>query len=347
MDRTKSSRCPNCSSGLMQHYLPGHYSGTVTIDACHKCNMLWFDTGESTQLAPDGVVELFRMISAKGGPQSAQLGERLGCVRCERKLAPTQDKVSTGQFNYFSCTEGHGRLISFSQFLIEKKFVRNLTPQEIRTLAADVKQVKCSGCGAPVNLASETACSYCRAPIAVFDRNAAKQAIDHYLKERGKQLPANPTPAARTPSSLGHSNHSAPDVAMDVLWAMAQFTRFGARRTTGATPSLQFPRQIEDSIPSADEALNSLGKVTPEIFTDSAVGSNSLSEFSDMLNDVSIPTLPSSDVGSDLLDMVGNMFNSGSDALGNVADVATENSSGILDLVGDGIGSLLDGLFDS
>jgi hypothetical protein len=290
------------------HRLPGQYNQTVTIDACQACGVLWFDKGESGQLEPDGVVELFQIVNAKGGAQSPQLGPRLGCVRCNVKLTPSQDKVVTGQFNYFSCKAEHGRLISFYQFLIEKRFVRNLTLAERRKLAVEVKQIKCSGCGAPVNLGTESACSYCRSPVAVFDRDAAKKAIAHYLASRGKQLPARPDLILNSPA-LGHSNHfeshlgyRSAELAVDALWAIAQFARFSGRSPSRAisdnTSSGVAQSMFSANVPTADEAFSSTNMV--------------------------------------------ELTESGS----SIFEGVTGSSSDLIDLVGDGIGSLLGSLFD-
>jgi hypothetical protein len=51
--------------------LPGHYGRNLEIDGCHECNAIWFDEWESTQLSPDGVVALFRLIHERGGTASS------------------------------------------------------------------------------------------------------------------------------------------------------------------------------------------------------------------------------------------------------------------------------------
>ena len=172
--------------------LPGHYNQTVEIDVCHDCNAIWFDQWESSQLSPDGTVALFQLINERGGTSStaaSKFGEGLRCVTCGTGMKLVNDRVKNTRFAYQSCPKGHGRLTTFYNFLAEKQFVRELTQLERSKLAATVQQIKCSGCGASVNIGKTDACEYCRAPVSVFDRDAAKTAIDHYLKERQQQVP--------------------------------------------------------------------------------------------------------------------------------------------------------------
>ncbi len=332
-----TARCPNCAAGMKPHALPGHYGTAINIDACHDCNVLWFDQSESMQLAPDGVVELFQLVSANGGAQSAKLSEGLGCVRCRRTLDPRKDQVHTSKFNYFSCSNGHGRLTTYYQFLIEKQFVRELTTAERAKLAAEVKQIKCSGCGAAVNLAAESACGYCRAPIAVFDRNAAQKAIDHYLKERGKQLPTHPAPPYAPTRDGGYANsghYDAVDLAADALWAMARF----ASRSGYRGASVPVGSAIPAGLPSIDEAFSgALAQGAPSLGGIGEIASaDALSQFGTLLSTSSLPTL----------DFPTEMGSDAADSLADVGSAMAESGDGLLDLVGDGIGALVGSIFD-
>jgi DNA-directed RNA polymerase subunit RPC12/RpoP len=327
---------------------PGQYGQTVAIDACQNCNMLWFDKGESAKLAPDGVVELFQMISAKGSQnQFSHLSDRLGCTRCGLKLRPVADKVITGTFNYFACEADHGRLISFYQFLIEKRFVRLLQPAEISRLAIDVKQIKCSSCGAPVDLIKQSACGYCRSPIAVFDRDAAKKAIDHYLEQRKKQLPVAPQTQGNMPTYEGeHSRYSKGEMAGDILWALAQFAGNAGRsssRVVTPQPRMEsnFPTPSLPviSMPSAENLAGEGGM--SDMGPMGAMGATAETSAlfnSTLFNNSDLP-LPDTSALPDLAD-----FSSLTDSieLSSVADSASD----LVDLVGDGIGAFLGSLFD-
>jgi hypothetical protein len=101
----------------------------------------------------------------------------MACPHCRGRLALTQDVQRTNRFTYHRCPNGHGRLTTFIQFLREKQFVRSLSQPEIESLRATVKQVRCSGCGATVDLARDAACGYCRSPIAVLDAVAVEKAL--------------------------------------------------------------------------------------------------------------------------------------------------------------------------
>jgi len=80
-------------------------------------------------------------------------------------------------FSYYRCTWGHGRLTPFFQFLREKNFVRPVTGAELAVLKARLRTVQCSNCGAPVDLEHDTACPYCRSPIAILDPDAVAKAL--------------------------------------------------------------------------------------------------------------------------------------------------------------------------
>jgi Zn-finger nucleic acid-binding protein/DNA-directed RNA polymerase subunit RPC12/RpoP len=330
---TQNSRCPSCKVSMTLQKFPGQYGQTVAIDACQNCSMLWFDKGESAKLAPDGVVELFQMISAKSGQnQFSHLSDRLGCTRCGLKLLPVTDKVITGAFNYFACEADHGRLISFYQFLIEKRFVRLLQPAEISRLAIDVKQIKCSSCGAPVDLVKQSACGYCRSPIAVFDRDAAKNAIDHYLAQRKKQLPAAPQTQGTISTYEGeHSRYSKGEIAGDILWALAQFAGNAGRSSSGSRVATTHPR-MESNFPTPSLPVISMPSA------ENLPGEDAMGEMSTLFNNSELP-IPETSALPDLAD-----FSRLADSvdLSSVAD----GTSDLVDLVGDGIGALLGSLFD-
>jgi hypothetical protein len=94
--------------------------------------------------------------------------------------------------------------------------VRVLAPAEMARVRAEVKQLRCSGCGAMIDLARDNACSYCGAPIAILDANAVETALRDWaaqaeqhdeqrarvaamLAESMPQLPAHCLPLAADP----------------------------------------------------------------------------------------------------------------------------------------------------
>ncbi len=153
------------------------HHGDVIIDVCWDCHALWFDQYESTSLAPRSVIDLFERIHEHRGKPARPLADSMACPHCRAKLALTQDILRTNRITYHRCPNGHGRLTTFFQFLREKQFVRSLSQPEIESLKAVVKQVRCSGCGAAVDLARDVACSFCRSPIAVLDALAVEKTL--------------------------------------------------------------------------------------------------------------------------------------------------------------------------
>jgi len=152
-------------------------AGEVVVDLCAPCHLLWFDALESVQLTPGGTLTLFAAIRGGGIADRRPVPSRLGCPRCAAPLVATQDLQRTTRFSYYRCPRGHGRLTPFVQFLREKDFIRPLPPADIARLAAQVKVIRCSGCGAPVDLARDTACGHCGAPIAMLDPEAMARTV--------------------------------------------------------------------------------------------------------------------------------------------------------------------------
>jgi hypothetical protein len=152
-------------------------AGEVVVDLCAPCHLLWFDAFESVQLTPGGTLALFAAIRDGGVADRRPIPSRPTCPRCAAPLSDTQDLQRTTRFSYYRCPRGHGRLTPFVQFLREKDFIRPLPPADIARLAAQVKVIRCSGCGAPVDLARDTACGHCGAPIATLDPDALARTV--------------------------------------------------------------------------------------------------------------------------------------------------------------------------
>jgi hypothetical protein len=161
--------------------------GKVALDLCTSCHALWLDRTESAQLAPRGVLSLFQLLHRHRDGERRPLGHRLDCPRCKATLALTQDLGKTGRFSYYRCPNEHGRFTPFFQFLREKHFVRSLDPAELARVRAEVKQVQCSGCGAPVDLERATVCEFCQAPVAILDADAVEKALREWSAEAARR----------------------------------------------------------------------------------------------------------------------------------------------------------------
>lgn len=170
--------------------------GTVELDLCFACRGIWFDEFESVQITPGGIIELFKLIHAHRDDQRLPLRDTLQCPRCDERLLHGLDVAKGGRFNYHRCLQKHGRFTAFSQFMIEKGFVRQLSPMEIDELKSRVQLIRCAGCGAPVDIRTDSACSHCRAPIAILDPEAVEQALAGYRQAEIKRTTLDPAALA-------------------------------------------------------------------------------------------------------------------------------------------------------
>lgn len=191
-----ATRCPSCRIPMTPLKLAGKLHGAVELDLCFSCQGIWFDGFESHQIAPGGIVELFQLIHEHRDDMRMPLAEPLRCPRCDEKLLAGLDVTKSGKFTYHRCLQGHGRFTVFAQFMIEKGFVRQLNPLEIKELAARIDTVRCTGCGAPVDIRRDAACTHCRAPIAILDPDAVEQALATYHRAEVKRSERDPNALA-------------------------------------------------------------------------------------------------------------------------------------------------------
>jgi hypothetical protein len=176
---------------MAQQTFDAHYGARVALDICHTCAALWFDGSESVVLAPGAVLELFAAIHEHRVRERTPLGRVLPCPRCRGRLERTADMQRSTRFNYWRCPGNEGRFITFFDFLREKNFVRPLSPREMAELKRNVKTLACASCGAPVDLARESECRYCRAPIAMLDSSQMEKVVEALkLAEAKRQAPA-------------------------------------------------------------------------------------------------------------------------------------------------------------
>ena len=184
----KPTPCPSCHQVMSKHRFARNLHGDVVLDLCFPCQGIWFDGFESAQLTPGGIIELFKLIHAHRDGQRLPLTDPLHCPRCNESLLHGLDVAKHGgKFNYHRCLQKHGRFTTFAQFMIEKGFVRQLSPAEITELSARIGTIRCSGCGAPVDIRKDHACTHCRAPIAILDPEAIEQALAGYQQAEVKR----------------------------------------------------------------------------------------------------------------------------------------------------------------
>lgn len=188
----KPTPCPSCQQTMSKHRFERLHHGEVILDLCYACQGIWFDDFESVQITPGGIIELFKLLNEHRDDLRQPLRDPLHCPRCREKLLHGIDHAKHGgQFNYHRCLQKHGRFSTFGQFMIEKGFVRQLAPAEITALAARVGTIRCNGCGAPVDIRHNHACTHCRAPIAILDADAVEQALARYQHAEIKRTTIN------------------------------------------------------------------------------------------------------------------------------------------------------------
>jgi hypothetical protein len=188
-------RCPNCTHDCAVVLADRLYDKTESVDVCRACQIIWFDKSELLQLAPGGVLQLVSLFTDSAdhdaGARSPLCAE-LKCPLCRRLLATAHDMQRGTRFSYLKCPEGHGRLLTFYQFLRAKNFVRALGPAEIDELRQHVRQVNCVNCGAPVDVGRDVVCQFCQSPIAILDPGQLHRAIED-LRQSLEQKPVDPT----------------------------------------------------------------------------------------------------------------------------------------------------------
>ena len=154
----------------------------VELDICFACQGLWFDPRENTQLAPAAVLDLFQLLHKHRDDARHPLADPLRCPRCRQGLAHGFDVVRSGRYVTYRCPQGHGRFATFSSFMVEKGFVRQLTQPEIEDLARRVDAIFCTGCGAPVDIRRDHACPHCRAAFSLLDPAAVEKALQRHAQ---------------------------------------------------------------------------------------------------------------------------------------------------------------------
>lgn len=199
---------------MAQQTLDGYLGRPLAFDLCLACQMFWFDHGESLRLTPRATLDLFRLIAeqprASRGPRAAAPA----CPRCAAALRLAHDRQRTTSFQYWRCERGHGRLITFFDFLREKSFVRPLSPQQIEELRKNVQTVNCSNCGAPIDLARSSSCEHCDSPLSMLDAQQTQRLVAQLREADRRSRAIDPT----LPLQLEHARN-------EVETAFAAFER--------------------------------------------------------------------------------------------------------------------------
>ncbi|MBL8391094.1 MAG: zf-TFIIB domain-containing protein [Candidatus Accumulibacter sp.] len=184
--------CPSCQTVMSVHRFKRQLGGEISLDICFACQGIWFDEHESAQLAAAGVLDLFRLLHEHQADRRQPWPAVLRCPRCRESLLNCLDSTRAGRFTYSRCPQRHGRYSAFSAFMIEKGFVRQLSGAEVAELARKVCSIRCSSCGAPVDITREHVCNHCRSPIVILDPEAVRTALDDFGSKARRQETVNP-----------------------------------------------------------------------------------------------------------------------------------------------------------
>jgi len=187
--------CPGCAQPMKNKSFSRKPHGNVELDLCFTCHGIWFDQYESATLTPGSVMQLFREIHEHHDKPPRPIPARMGCPTCRTGLALTHDVQRTNRISYYRCPNGDGRFTTFFQFLREKNFVRSLSGAEITQLRATISQVRCSSCGAPVELGAKSVCGYCSAPVSILDADSVKKTLAELSAAERKSQHYDPTAA--------------------------------------------------------------------------------------------------------------------------------------------------------
>ena len=171
--------------------LDGHGGTQVELDLCTPCRAFWFDKYENLRLSPGATLTLFTVIGDAPARQTP-LAEHLHCPRCQSRLRATHDVQRATRFRYWRCERGHGRFITFFDFLREKDFIRPLSTAQIAELRQQVRNVNCSNCGGAIDLAHGSTCPHCGSPLSMLDMQHAAHVVET-LRAAAAPKPLDPS----------------------------------------------------------------------------------------------------------------------------------------------------------
>jgi hypothetical protein len=193
--------CASCGSPMISKTVDARFGATAGIDYCPRCQVVWFDGHESLQLSPGATLKLFTIIgqhAAKGRPTLQQV---IKCPRCGSQLLLTHDLQRGTRFEYWRCPHGHGRLITFYDFLREKEFIRPLSPRQLSELRENIRTVNCAGCGAPIDLTTQSTCAHCGAPLTMLDMSQPERLIAELRRADRPEGSARDVPSRSIPET--------------------------------------------------------------------------------------------------------------------------------------------------
>jgi DNA-directed RNA polymerase subunit RPC12/RpoP len=210
--------CPGCGAAMTAMTLEGHGGTSLDIDTCPVCQAFWFDKHESLQLAPGSTLKLFSLIGEHKGPPGTAPAATVRCPRCSLRLLDTHDLQRTTPFRYLRCPAGHGRFITFFDFLREKGFIRPLSAAQLHELRDNVQVVNCSNCGAPIDLAKGSSCTHCGSPVSMLDLQQAREMVKQ-LQAASQPKPVDPSLPIQLARARLQAEAAFPHGSGDIWWS--------------------------------------------------------------------------------------------------------------------------------
>ncbi len=147
--------------------LTGHSGIPLTIDECAACRAFWFDSYEMLQVSPESTLTLFKRMGDSGAEARPLNNPALSCPRCALPLIKTHDHQHATPFEYWKCDNGHGRFMTFLNFVREKSFVEPMVTNELADLRRKMRLVSCKNCGGPIDILSDPVCPHCGSPFSI------------------------------------------------------------------------------------------------------------------------------------------------------------------------------------
>jgi hypothetical protein len=168
------------------------YGRPLAIDICDACRGLWFDGAELLQLSAGSTLELFKAMATDEEP-AQPLSPDIPCPRCHARLEHASDIQRGTRFHFARCPEGHGRFLTFFQFMRAKNFVRTLSVAEVNALRGRIRQINCSNCGAAVDVERGSACAYCRTPLSMVDPGQLQTTLEELQAAETRRTSVDPS----------------------------------------------------------------------------------------------------------------------------------------------------------
>jgi hypothetical protein len=213
--------CPGCAIEMTHLALEGRLGTTIDIDLCSVCRAIWFDRFEDFRLTPGATMKVFEVISKPPEGPAAPFPTAPHCPRCHAGLILTHDIQRNTRFQYLRCDSGHGRLMTFVDFLREKDFVRPLSPQQLDELRQNIQTINCSNCGASIDLVKDSVCAHCGSAVSMLD-------LQRMARAAGQLETAAPGGPA---SDGGTASRTAPPAQSDIEALVEAFKAAGRRDT--------------------------------------------------------------------------------------------------------------------